>query len=179
MPLKSGFLIFSTLLFSMSCHAANMDKKISAKSYTLSHLESAVSNGPACQPFYQALKQLEKNPIELAFKKNDKGELTVEDLSGQTSHHQHKMLKQVTKGSQLHRMAMGTFTFNQEEMDYLISVSGNAENSSHQYLYPIILESHTGQCYYTALVKPSEKTVSEFKKHLQSGEAAKNRDLAY
>ncbi len=150
------------------------------KSYTLVDLQSVVSNSEHCAPFYEALKQLSEKPVVLEFKKNGhKRTLEVHDHSGQLSHHRHTTLKQKGQGKQLNRMGTGTFEFNHEKMDYLISISANVDNPNYQYLYPIILTSHQGQCYYTALVKPSEETVAAFKRKVASGAAAKGADLAH
>jgi hypothetical protein len=148
------------------------------KTYMLSHLESVVSNSEKCDPFYQDLKHLTEKPLALKFSKDsEKKEHAVEDLSGQIKHHSHTTIQQREVGHKVIRVGIGAFEYNHQMIDYVISVSANADNPKQKHLYPVILSSDDGQCYYTGLVEASAETGAAFKKKIHSGEVHKQIDL--
>ena len=149
-----------------------------AKVYTLSHIESVVSNSEKCDPFHKDLVRLTQNPIALKFSKDAaKPEHTSEDLSGQIKHHSHTTIQQHETGHKVTRVGMGSFEYNHEMVDYVMSISANSDNPKYKYIYPVILSSDNGQCYYTGLVEASTETAAAFKKNIESGDVHKQVDL--
>jgi len=162
----------------MPAPASGPEEEHGGRQYTLSNIQSVVSNSEKCAGFHEALQQLSKNSIELAFKKGShKNDLKAKDASGQLLDLKHTTIKQTEEEGVFHRIGIGSFEFQGEKIDYLVSIAANPSNPDHKYLYPIILESHHAQCYYTALVKPSEETTSKFKDNIGAGHASKGADM--
>lgn len=157
--------------------AESISHASSTKTYTLTKLRQVVSNHDECSAFYKDLKQLTKNPVSLQFAPSSKSRIAAKDSSGQVANHSHSIVKQKVEGGTVHRVVTGEFKLNKQKVDYVAEISANLNNADHQYLYPIILASHNAQCYYTALIKPSDDTVAAFKKSIQSGHAAKGTDI--
>lgn len=174
-------VLATTLTFAnaVSAKSQSVSANSPIKTYTLHDLRRVVTNSPQCKPYYNDLKELAKKPISLQLAKTDeKGKHAAKDLSGRMSHHTHTTIKQNAKSNVINRIGMGSFKYKNENIDYVITISGNLDHEDHQYLYPVIFASHDAHCYYTALVKPSQETVESFKQHIRSGKAARGADLS-
>lgn len=147
------------------------------KSYTFKDIRIAVSNSDVCEANLEDLKQLVE-PFSMQFTKTSgEGEHAAEHLSGPITDHTHTVIKQKISGTSIRRVGMGSFKIGETGYDYVMEVAADTANADHHYLYPVILSSSDADCYYTALLDPSDETVAAFKAHVASGAAAEETDL--
>ena len=174
---KKILVLIASLSFSLMAHATSTPVADATKTYTLTQLHQVVSNHKECSAFYKELKQLTKNPVTLQFTPASKSQIAAQDSSGQINNHSHSIMNQEVNGGIVNRTISGNFTMKDQQIDYAAAISAHPNNPDHKYIYPILLASHNAQCYYTALVNPSDETVAAFKKSIQAGHAAKGTDI--
>jgi len=174
-----SLLSFSVLFVVTTAHAEDAVSSASAKTYLLKDLRQTVSNSDKCSQHLSELQQLVTKPFVLNFAKDESvdGKHLVKDGSGQLDEHTHTTIKNSVDGNRVHRVGMGSFSVKGSKFDYVLEVSANLDNKEHHYLYPVIIAANDANCYYSAVVDPSDETVAAFKKSVESGAVSKGVDL--
>ena len=162
--------VCSMLIFSTATFAAT-------KTYTLLNVQTVVSNDPSCQATYQQLETLAKQPLQFQFTRQSDNRFMVSELNSTAQDHSYKMVDESINGTVVTRVGMGTFTLQNQPIQYVLSIAADTAQANFKPLYPVILSSHQAHCYFTALLKPDAATQKAFKQKLQAGAVANSKDL--
>jgi hypothetical protein len=172
---KQSILLIASVFAISNAYATQPS---STKAYTVTNLQRVVSNHANCQLVHHALQQFFKKPVMLQFSSNsDNTNFEAKDLAGKSSDHSYSIIKEDIKDNVVNRVSVGSFMLDKHKINYVVEISADISQKNFKYHYPIILDSESGHCYYTALVKPDAKTVAQFKNNIQNRSVAKGADL--
>ncbi len=165
-------------LLTISCTGFANTSSNTTRTYSIQDLKRVVTNDQSCRPIFNALKTMAKDNIQLTFKSTGtQGHFKMMDPTGTIQNPTFTVLKENTDSHSVNRVGMGSFTLNQQKIDYVIQVGIDLNKPVDHYLYPMILSSDTKLCYYSALLKPSNETTMRFKKNIAAKSTEQGSDL--